>query len=138
MTAVALVISQYYPDITEEMEAAVRARIDERDATVSHTITVAGVYDMPLAVDRLARRDDVDAVVALGAVVTGDTDHDQVVTHTSARQLSRISVDRDTPVGFGVTGPAMSGAEAAERTNYGASAVDAALDLVGEPSGSPS
>lgn len=129
MTEVALVVGRYYPDIAAEMEAAARDRVEQRDATVTHTVDVHGVYEMPLAADRLTRQDDVDVVVALAAVVTGDTDHDQVVTHASAHSLSRISVNRDTPIGFGVTGPGMSGAEAHERTEYGESAVDAALDL---------
>ena len=111
-----------YHGIAAEMETAARDRHDERQATVSYTIDVTGVYDMPLAVDRLVRRDDVDAVVVLAAVVTGDTDHDQVVTRASSHTLSQISVDRDTPVGFGVTGPGMSGAEASERTEYGVTA----------------
>lgn len=129
MTNVGLIVGRYYPDIAAEMETTARSRIDERDAVVEQTVDVNGVYEMPLAADRLARRDDIDAVVALAAVVTGDTDHDQVVTHASARTLAQISVDRDTPVGFGVTGPGMSGAEAADRTSYGETAVDAALDL---------
>ncbi|PSP55571.1 hypothetical protein BRC73_08990 [Halobacteriales archaeon QH_7_66_37] len=41
----------------------------------------------------------------LGAVVTGDTDHDQVVAHTAAQRLSDVGLQRDTPVTFGVGGP---------------------------------
>jgi len=93
---------------------------------------VPGSYDTPLAADRLARRDDVDAVAVVGAVISGDTGHDEVIADAAAQALSEVSLDRDTPVTFGVIGPEMSVAEARERTSYGALAVDSALDLVEE------
>ena len=65
----------------------------------------------------------------LGAVVTGDTDHDQVVAHTAAQRLSDVGLQRDTPVTFGVIGPEMSAAEAHERIEYGAEAVPIAAEL---------
>jgi len=71
-------------------------------------------------------------VAVLGAVVTGDTDHGQVVTHTAADKLGDVSLDRDTPVAFGVIGPDMSSAEAHERIEYAVNAVDADVDTVGE------
>ncbi|MFC6952166.1 6,7-dimethyl-8-ribityllumazine synthase [Halorubellus litoreus] len=125
---VALVVARFYPDLADEITAAAEARVDARDATVVERVPVPGAYDAPLVADRLARRDDVDAVAVLGVVVTGDTDHDQVVTHATARLLGRVALDRDTPVGFGVLGPDMSGAEAHDRVEKAASAVDAAID----------
>ncbi|PSP95299.1 6,7-dimethyl-8-ribityllumazine synthase, partial [Halobacteriales archaeon QH_8_68_33] len=77
----------------------------------------------------LARRDDVDAVAVIGAIVTGDTDHDQVIADAAAQGLTDVSLERDTPVTFGVIGPDMSAAEARERVEYGALAVESAVDL---------
>ncbi|ELZ29599.1 6,7-dimethyl-8-ribityllumazine synthase [Halosimplex carlsbadense 2-9-1] len=130
MVTLGLVVAEFYEVFVAEMEAQARTNADRRDAEVTERVAVPGVYDAPLAADRLARRDDIDAVVALGVVITGDTDHDRVVTHTAARQLSAVSVDRDTPVTFGVQGPNMSAVEARERIEKGARAVDAAVDLV--------
>jgi 6,7-dimethyl-8-ribityllumazine synthase len=93
---------------------------------------VPGSYDTPLAADGLARRDDIDAVVALGAIITGDTDHDQVIADAAAHKLSDVSLDRDTPVTFGIIGPGMSQDEADARVEYGATAVDSAIDIVEE------
>ncbi|OYR50730.1 6,7-dimethyl-8-ribityllumazine synthase, partial [Halorubrum sp. Ea8] len=104
----------------------------DRDAVVVDELSVPGAYDSPLAVDRLARRDDVDAVAVIGAIVTGDTDHDHVIASATAEQLTRVSLDRDTPVTFGVSGPGMSGAEARERIDKGAEAAEAAIDLATE------
>lgn len=130
MTALALVVAQFYEDVATEMETRAVDRAAERDATVAETVRAPEVYDTTLAADRLARREDVDAVAVRGAVVTGDTDHDQVITHETARALSRVSLDRDTPVGFGLVGPDMSAAEAHERIEKGAGAVDAVLDTL--------
>jgi 6,7-dimethyl-8-ribityllumazine synthase len=69
-------------------------------------------------------------VAVVGAVVTGDTDHDQVIGRATAAALTDVSLDRDTPVVLGVSGPGMSGAEARERVGKGAEAVNAAVEMV--------
>jgi 6,7-dimethyl-8-ribityllumazine synthase len=130
MVTLGLVVAQFNRAVTEEMEASAREAAAERDATVVESVPVPGVYDAPLAADRLARRGDVDAVAVVGAVVTGDTDHDQVIGQAAAAALTDVSLDRDTPVTFGVSGPGMSGAEARERVGKGAEAVNAAVEMV--------
>jgi 6,7-dimethyl-8-ribityllumazine synthase len=118
--------------VTEEMAERAREAAADRDAEVVETVEVPGSYDTPLAADRLARRDDVDAVAVLGAIVTGDTDHDHVIADAAAQALTDVSLERDTPVAFGVTGPGMSADEAAARVDYGATAVESAIDLAEE------
>ena len=130
MPTIGLVVAEFYDDMADVMEAKARENVDQHRATIAETIRVPGVLDAPLAADRLARRDDVDAVAVLGVVIAGDTDHDQVVAHTTARTIQDVSLDRDTPVAFGVMGPNMSADEARERLEKGAAAVDAALDTV--------
>ena len=130
MPTLGLVVAEFYEDLAAAMEERALERAADREAAVAETVRVPGVYDAPLAADRLARRDDIDAVAVLGVVISGDTDHDQVVAHAAARRLGDVSLARDTPVTFGVQGPAMSGAEARERVAKGARAVPAALDLV--------
>jgi len=129
MTRLGLVVAEYNRSVTEQMEAAAREAAADADAELVETTHVPGAYDSPLAADRLARRDDVDAVAVVGAVVTGDTDHDQVIARAAAEKLTDVSLDRDTPVTFGVTGPGMSGAEARERVEKGANAVESAVGL---------
>ena len=129
MTRLGLVVAEYNRSVTEQMETAAREAAADADAELVETTHVPGAYDSPLAADRLARRDDVDAVAVVGAVVTGDTDHDQVIARAAAEKLTDVSLDRDTPVTFGVTGPGMSGAEARERVKKGANAVESAVGL---------
>ena len=133
MVTLGLVVAQYAKSgVTHEMEAAAREAAAERGAEIRETVEVPGSYDAPLAADRLARRSDIDAVAVLGAIVTGDTDHDQVIADAAAQGLTDVSLDRDTPVAFGVTGPGMSAAEAEARIPKGAEAVESAIDLAAE------
>jgi 6,7-dimethyl-8-ribityllumazine synthase len=130
MVALGFVVAEFNSSVTEQMETRAREAAAERGADVVDVVHVPGAYDSPLAADRLARRDDIDAVVVLGAIVTGDTDHDRVIADATAQGLTDVSLDRDKPVTFGVSGPGMSGAEARERVGKGAEAVNAAADMV--------
>jgi 6,7-dimethyl-8-ribityllumazine synthase len=130
MATLGLVVASFHGPIVERMEAAAREAAESRGAELAATVRVPGAYDTPLAADRLARRDDVDAIVALGAIVTGDTDHDQVIGRAAAEGLTRVSLDRDTPVTLGISGPGQTAEEATERVDKGAEAVDGALDLL--------
>jgi 6,7-dimethyl-8-ribityllumazine synthase len=130
MTSLGLVVAQFNSAVTTEMRAAAESAAAERDATITEIVEIPGAYDTPLAADRLARRDEIDAVAVIGAIVTGDTDHDKVIADAAAQKLTDVSLDRDTPVTFGVSGPGMSGAEARERETKGAEAVNAAVDMV--------
>jgi 6,7-dimethyl-8-ribityllumazine synthase len=131
MVALGLVVARYNRPVTDSMEEAAREAAAERGATVVETVPVPGAYDTPLAADRLARREDVDAVVVLGAIIEGDTDHDEIIGHAVAEGLTEVSLDRDTPVTLGVTGPGMTAAEARDRIERGADAVESAIDLAG-------
>ena len=132
MVSLGLVVAEFNRSVTERMESAAREAAGAAGADVVDLVRVPGAYDAPLATDRLARRDDVDAVAVVGAIVTGDTDHDQVIGHATAQKLTDVSLDRDTPVAFGVSGPGMSGAEARERVEKGTEAVDSAIHLAEE------
>ena len=132
MTTLGLVVAEFNRPITEQMEEAALAAAEDAGAEVYDVVSVPGVYDTPLAADRLARLDAVDAVAVVGTVITGDTNHDQVISDATAQRLSDVSLERDTPVTFGVTGPGMSAAEARERVEKAGKAVDAALALLEE------
>ncbi|WP_458207249.1 6,7-dimethyl-8-ribityllumazine synthase [Haladaptatus sp. NG-SE-30] len=130
MPEIGVVVADFYVEIAEGMERRAREYADSRGATIAEVITVPGVYDTPLPVDKLARRDTIDAVVVLGAIIEGDTNHDRVVAHAAARKLADVSLERDVPVTFGVVGPGMSRAAADERIEYGANAMNSALDIL--------
>jgi 6,7-dimethyl-8-ribityllumazine synthase len=131
MVQLGLVVAQYdkHGEVIDAMEQSAREAAADHDATIVETVSVPGSYDTPLAADRLARRDDVDAVAVLGVIVEGDTDHDEIIADAAAQSLTDVSLDRDTPVTLGIIGPGMSTAEAEARTDKGGSAVTSAIEL---------
>ena len=126
---IGLVVSRFNREVTREMEDRAAEKAEELGVEVEK-VRVPGAYDTPLAAKRLCERDDIDAVATAGAVVTGDTDHDSVVTEAAADALTRLSLEYDKPVTLGVAGPGMSGSEARERVDYGARAVESAVELL--------
>lgn len=132
MVTLGLVVATFNAPVTEEMAALARSAAEDAGVDIAEEIEVPGAYDTPLAADRLARRDDIDAVAVVGAIITGDTDHDDVIGTAAAQKLTDVSLDRDTPVTMGITGPGQSADEARARTDYGARAVDSAIDLATE------
>ena len=131
MVTLGLVVARFdkHGAVIDAMEQAAREAADAAGATIGSTISVPGSYDTPLAADRLARQDDIDAVAVLGAIITGDTDHDQVIARAAADGLTEVSLQRDTPVTLGIIGPGMTATQAAERTQAGERAVTTAIDL---------
>ncbi|HYY47378.1 MAG TPA: 6,7-dimethyl-8-ribityllumazine synthase, partial [Thermoplasmata archaeon] len=90
---------------------------------------VPGVFEIPLAVQRLLERADVDAAVAIGAVIKGETLHDEALMAAAPRALLEVELRAGKPVGLGITGPGMTDEQAAARVDKGAEAVDAALAM---------
>jgi 6,7-dimethyl-8-ribityllumazine synthase len=90
-------------------------------------VDVPGAFELPLATRAAAESGRFDAIVALGAVIRGETDHYEHIARAAAAGLAGVSVDWGVPVGFGVLtvadqtqalarsapGPANKGAEAA-------------------------
>jgi 6,7-dimethyl-8-ribityllumazine synthase len=130
MARLGFVVSEFNRDITYQMELLGKEHAQFLGAEVISVVYVPGVYDMPLAVRKLLRRDDIDAVVTIGAVIQGDTAHDEVVIQHAARKLMDLSLEFDKPVTFGVSGPRMSRPDAHRRVDYSKRAVEAAVKLV--------
>lgn len=126
-----LVVSDFNDAITSRMESSALLAADDHGARVARTLHVVGAFDIPLIADLLAARPDIDGIVALGAVVKGDTGHDRLVTEACARALADISLRRGKPVALGVIGPDCSESQADARAEeYGRRAVEAALKSV--------
>ncbi len=126
---IALIVSEFNYDITSMMAERAKQHVKFLGHTVADEVLVPGVYDMPLAARRLLTRKDVDGTVALGAVIEGETEHDDVVIQHAARKLADLAVEYDKPVGFGLTGPGMSRLQAEKRIERAKSAVEACVKM---------
>jgi 6,7-dimethyl-8-ribityllumazine synthase len=65
-------------------------------------IRVPGAFEIPLACLKLCKQGGFDGIVALGAVIRGDTYHFEVVSDSCANGVMRVSLDFAIPIGFGV------------------------------------
>jgi 6,7-dimethyl-8-ribityllumazine synthase len=100
------------------------------EAEVGAELIVPGVFELPLGAKKLAARSDIDAVVALGAVIKGDTGHDEIVMQHMSRKLMDLSLEYGKPVTLGVSGPGETRLQALERVNeYARRAVEAAVKM---------
>jgi 6,7-dimethyl-8-ribityllumazine synthase len=126
---IALVASEFNYDVTYAMLERAKEEVTFLGAKLGPVVKTPGVYDMPLVVKVLFDRGDVDAVVTLGAVIEGETKHDEVVMNQAARKLVDLSVEYGKPVGLGISGPGETRLQAQDRIENAANAVRAVVKL---------
>ena len=134
---IAIIAARFNFEIVDSLvEGALQALSvsDVADADID-IVRVPGCYELPLAAQRLARSDTYDGIVALGAVIRGDTPHFDYVAGETARGLMQVGLNEDLPVAFGVLTcdnlqQAMERADTDIRNNKGADAAKTVLELV--------
>lgn len=126
---IGIVGSEFNYDIVMEMISLAKEHAEFLGAEVTHVVKVPGVYDMPIAVKRLLGREDVDGVVTLGAVIEGETEHDEVVIQHAARKITDLALEFGKPVGLGITGPGMTRLQASARIERAKVAVESVVKL---------
>jgi 6,7-dimethyl-8-ribityllumazine synthase len=123
------VVSEFNRDLTYMMEIEAREHAQFLGAEVTEVIYVPGAYDMPLAIKSLLKKSAIDAVVTIGCVIEGATQHDEIVVQHAARKIIDLSLEFDKPVALGISGPGMTRMEATERIDYARRAVESAVKL---------
>ncbi len=127
----AIVVAEFNYDVTYLMLQKALSHADFLGVKVPYVVKVPGSFEIPLAVSKLLPKDDVDAVVTLGAVIQGETKHDEVVAHQAARKIMDLAVQYGKPVALGIIGPGASRMQALERVeDYARRAVEAAVKSV--------
>jgi len=123
------VVSEFNYDITMMMLEQAKEHAQFLGAEIIQIVKVPGVFDMGLPIKMMLKRKDIDGVVALGAVIEGETEHDDVVIQHAARKIIDLSIEYDKPVGLGITGPGMSRLQAQDRVDRAKAAVEAVVKL---------
>ncbi|MBD3163646.1 6,7-dimethyl-8-ribityllumazine synthase [Candidatus Woesearchaeota archaeon] len=125
------VVSEFNADITKLMETVGKEHAEFLGIQVERTIKVPGAFDIPLAVKNLLKDKDIGAVVTLGTVIQGDTEHDVVVAQHASRKIMDLSLEFDKPVSLGISGPKISRAESIARIEeYSKRAVETAVKML--------
>lgn len=112
---VAIVVAEFNQDITSKMLKVALEKAKNLKLNIKYTCKVPGVFDMPLVIDTLLQKKEIDAVITLGAVVKGQTKHDELIANVTARVLTDLSIKHQKPVSLGITGPGMSDRQAYAR-----------------------
>ena len=124
---IGIAVSTFNETVTNGLLAGAQESLASSGVTDVVVVRVPGAFELPLIAQRLARS-GCDAVIALGAVIMGGTDHYDHVAHRCSEGLMRVSLDEGIPVTFGVLttrkasaaiersrpGPGNKGVEAAE------------------------
>ncbi|MBI2140679.1 6,7-dimethyl-8-ribityllumazine synthase [Candidatus Woesearchaeota archaeon] len=126
-----IVVSDYNSEITHRMLSVAEQRAKQLGAAIGDIIHVPGAYEIPFAAMQLLGKKEIDAVVALGAILQGETAHDEVIAYSTARSLQELSLKYNKPVGLGISGPRMTKEQAAARIeSFAKNAIEACLNII--------
>ena len=135
-TRIAIVVSSYHDSITEKMLDASRAKLIAAGLTEKQIeiVRVPGAWEIPLAAKWIADSKKFAAIIALGAVIKGDTSHDQHINRFVSLSLGQLGLASGIPVAFGVL-TCNNLSQARERSggklgNKGSEAAEAALAML--------
>jgi 6,7-dimethyl-8-ribityllumazine synthase len=123
------VVSEFNYDITMMMLERAKEHAQFLGAEIMQTVKVPGVFDMGLAVKKLLERKDIDGVVTLGAVIEGETEHDDIVIQHATRKIADLAIEYNKPVGLGISGPGMTRLQAQARIERAKAAVEAVVKI---------
>ena len=123
------VVSEFNYDITMVMMERAVEHAKFLGAEIVKTIKVPGVFDMGLPVKKLLEQKNIDGVVAIGAVIEGETEHDDIVIQHASRKIADLAIEYGKPVGLGITGPGMTRLQAEERIDRAKAAVESVVKL---------
>jgi 6,7-dimethyl-8-ribityllumazine synthase len=129
---VAVVVSRYNLDVSKRLLRSALQVLEERGADDPQVVWVPGAMEIPLAALTLAESGSVDAIVALGCVINGETAHFQYVAGGCAEGLMHVNLDTGVPCSFGVLTTfdrEQALARSGPKNNKGAEAAETAIEM---------
>ena len=97
---VALVKAKFNYDITEEMETLAIKRLNELGVKNISSYEVPGSYELPNACKKIS--DNYDAIIAIGCIIRGETDHYKFIAENSSFGIQKVSIEQEIPIIFGI------------------------------------
>jgi len=123
------VVARFNSGITEKLLEGAREALTKAGASGIEVFHVPGAFELPLAAQKLAK--SYAAVIALGAVIRGETPHFDYVCDAAAHGLLQVSLETGTPVAFGVlTTDTLAQAEARAGGEHGNKGYDTAMTAI--------
>ncbi|GAB3952632.1 6,7-dimethyl-8-ribityllumazine synthase [Spirosoma harenae] len=103
----AILVSEWNTEVTEALFEGAYQTLLQHGVQAENVIrgNVPGSYELSLGAQWFAQRDDIDAVIALGCVIQGETKHNDYINHAVSQGLTNVSLKTGKPVIFGVLTP---------------------------------
>ena len=101
-TRVALCVARFYEELADKLEHGARQALQDAGVQAIDRFEVPGAFELPLIADYAARSGRYDAVVCLGAVIRGETDHYDYVCSSAANGIATVGLQSGVPCTFGV------------------------------------
>lgn len=101
---IAIVASRFNQAITDRLLAGCEAGLDAAGVAAADRLAlrVPGAFELPQAAELVARRGGYDAIICLGCLIKGETDHDVFIAQAVAGGITDVSREHGLPVVFGV------------------------------------
>ena len=127
---IGIVVSEYNYDITMMMLERATEHAKFLGSEVAKILKVPGTFDIPLGVKKLLELKEIEGVVTLGAVIKGETDHDQIIMQNSARKIEDLGLEYSKPVALGISGPNQTRLQAEARIETAKDAVESVVKMI--------
>lgn len=131
---VVVVRTRWNPEIIDRLADGVARALETLGVEDITTVEVPGAFEIPFACRAIATSGRVDAIVAIGAVIRGETTHYDIVSEECARGLQDVQIQTGVPIGFGVlatenVAQAEARSEGGDGHNVGADAAQVAVEM---------
>ncbi len=128
---IGIVMSRFNIDVSEGLLGACTAELEKRgvDESGMLLVTVPGALEIPMALQKMALTDQFDALIALGAVIRGDTYHFEVVSNQSTSGVAAVQLDTGIPIANGILTTDTDDQALARMSQKGAEAAKVAIEM---------
>jgi 6,7-dimethyl-8-ribityllumazine synthase len=128
---IGIVVSRFNPEVGEGLLEACTAALRKHGARAADVriISVPGALEVPLALQKMANTGRFDALIALGAVIRGETYHFEVVSNESASGITTVALDTGVPVANGILTTNTDEQALARVADKGADCAAAAIEM---------
>ena len=131
---IAIIRAEWNTSIVDRLVDGAIAGLQGLKATIVGPISVPGCLELPLACRTVAKSGNVDAIVATGAVIRGETTHYEIVSEGAASGIQAVQLETGIPIAFGVltvesVDQALERSQGAGQHNVGTEASAVAVEM---------
>lgn len=128
---IGIVLSRFNAEVGEALLASCSAALEKLGVRAADicVVTVPGALEVPLALQKLANTERYDALIALGAVIRGETYHFEIVANESAGGITAVALDSGVPIANGILTTEDDGQAMARVEQKGADCAAAAVEM---------